>query len=69
MYTVKEAAEKIGAADSSVRVWVKRGRFPGSRLEKTPLGSYWLIPETALEGFAMGTPGPKPGSKRKKVKR
>jgi hypothetical protein len=70
MLTVKEVAEKTGAAESSVRVWAWKGRFPGARLEKPPAGmSYWLIPEDALEGFELGKPGPKPGTKQKKKRR
>jgi hypothetical protein len=72
MLNVHEVAEKLGASESSVRVWAWRGRFPGARKEVTPLGEYWLIPESALDGFELGKPGPKPGAKksgRKKDKR
>jgi excisionase family DNA binding protein len=70
MLTVREAAERIGASESSVRVWVWKGRFPGARLEKPPAGmSYWLIPESALDGFALGKPGPKPKPKTEKGKK
>ena len=51
MLTVKEAAAKIGAAEISVRIWAKAGRFSGARKEETPMGEYWLIPENALERF------------------
>jgi len=51
MLTVKEAAERIGAGESSVRLWAKQGKFDGARQEETPFGSYWLIPDSALEGF------------------
>lgn len=57
MFSVKEAAEKIGAAPSSVRVWLGRGKFPGARMEETPLGSYWLIPESDIANFEMGKRG------------
>jgi excisionase family DNA binding protein len=60
MLTVREAAEKLGAAESSVRLWVRTGRFPGAKLEETPVGSYWLIPDTDLEGFSMGKAGRPP---------
>jgi hypothetical protein len=66
MLNVREVAEKLGVEVSSVRVWVWKGRFPGARKETTPLGEYWLIPESALDGFEMRKPGPKPGTKRKK---
>jgi hypothetical protein len=32
----------------------KSRRFPGTRLEQTPIGPYWLIPESALENFKLG---------------
>lgn len=51
MLTVKEAAERIGAAEISVRIWASKGRFAGARKEQTPMGSYWVIPESALENF------------------
>lgn len=57
MLTVREAAERIGASSISVRIWASKGRFPGARKEETPVGSYWLIPESSLEGFEMGSAG------------
>lgn len=51
MLTVRETADRIGAAAISVRIWANEGRFPGARKESSPIGDYWLIPETALEGF------------------
>jgi excisionase family DNA binding protein len=66
MLTVREAAQRIGAAESSVRLWVRRGRFPGAKLEESPVGSYWLIPDTDLENFEMGSPGRPPKSKAEK---
>jgi hypothetical protein len=62
MLKISEVAERIGAKASSIRVWLsdpeeREKRFPGARKEETPIGSYWLIPETALENFSMGTPG------------
>lgn len=66
MLTVKEVAERIGAAPISVRIWVNKGRFPGAKLEESPAGQYWLIPETAIEDFEMGKPGrPKKASSKK----
>ena len=67
MLNVHEVAERLGAEVASVRVWVWKGRFPGARKETTPLGDYWLIPESALEGFELGSPGrpSKPESKKK----
>lgn len=67
MLTVREAASRIGAAVDSVRIWASKGRFPGARKESSPIGDYWLIPETALEGFAMGTPGRPPKAEKEKA--
>jgi excisionase family DNA binding protein len=57
MLTVREVAQRLGAAEISIRVWAKKGRLPGAKLQETPAGAYWLIPETALEGFEKGNPG------------
>ena len=73
MLTVREAAQITGASPSSIRVWLsddeeRERRFPGARKESSPIGDYWLIPESALEGFEMGKAGRPPkksGSKRK----
>jgi hypothetical protein len=65
MLSVKDAADRLGAAPVSVRLWARQGKFPGAKLEETPVGSYWLIPEAALAGFEMSKPGPKPGAKKK----
>jgi excisionase family DNA binding protein len=55
--TVKEVANHLGVTDQTIRTWLKRGRFPGARLEETPLGSYWLIPQAALNGFSRRDAG------------
>ena len=65
---VHEVAERLKTTVSNVRTWLWRGRFPGARKEKTPLGEYWLIPESDLEGFEMRKPGPKPKAASKKGK-
>lgn len=62
MLTVREVAARINAGESSVRLWAKDGKFVGAELVESPVGSYWVIPETALEGFVnpgRGRP-PKP---------
>jgi len=69
MLTINEVAERLNASPASVRVWAWRGRFEGATHEQPRAGqAYWLIPESALEGFALQKPGPKPGSKNKKRK-
>lgn len=75
MLSIKEVAERTGASASSIRVWLsdpdqRKKRFPGAELVRPPVGvPYWLIPEAALEGFELGKPGPKPGSKQSKRKK
>ncbi|HKV39340.1 MAG TPA: hypothetical protein VJX67_09010 [Blastocatellia bacterium] len=52
MMTVAQVAERVGAAERSVRLWASQGKFRGAELVEPPAGvSYWLIPETALKGF------------------
>jgi hypothetical protein len=71
MLTVSEVAQQTGAAERSVRLWAKDGKFPGATLVEPPAGvSYWLIPETALEGFALRGRGrpPKPKAEANKSK-
>jgi hypothetical protein len=73
MLTINEVAELTGASKSSLRVWLsneeeRAKRFPNARKETTPLGDYWLIPESDLKNFIVrkrGRPA-KPESKRSK---
>ena len=69
MLTTREVANRLGAAESSVRMWARMGRFPGAEEKDSPRGSYWLIPDTALAGFSMGKAGrpPKPKAEKSKV--
>ncbi len=61
--TAAEAAERLGAGRSTVNLWCRQGLFPGARLEKSPVGDYWLIPETALKDFKPPDRGRKPKPK------
>lgn len=63
MLTVREVAGRLGTGASSVRLWAKSGRFPGAQLVTDSVVSYWLIPESALDGFEKERPGPKPKPK------
>ena len=66
MLNVTQAAAMIGAAPSSVRYWLTKGRFPNAEYIQPEYGvPYWLIPESDIASFEMGKPGPKPGTKRK----
>jgi excisionase family DNA binding protein len=69
MLTVKEVASQMGQTGQTIRTWLKRGRFPGARLEETPLGSYWLIPDTAVEGFELKKAGRPPKPKTESAKK
>ena len=56
MLTVREVSEVTGASVSSVRVWLsdeteRAKRFPNAVKEETPVGSYWMIPETDIQGY------------------
>jgi hypothetical protein len=69
MLTTKEVAEKLGAAESSVRMWARKGRFPGAEEKESPRGPYWLIPDTALEKFELRRAGrPRKDANAKKGK-
>jgi excisionase family DNA binding protein len=75
MLTVGQVADRLGVANSSVRIWAKKGRFPGAEYHTTPAGSYWLIPRAAVDGFqrrSVGRPrkaGSKKGGQRASKKR
>ena len=49
--TTKQAAEKIGVKQVTVRSWCEKGLFKNARKENSPRGEYWIIPEADLEGF------------------
>jgi hypothetical protein len=71
MVRAKEAAEMLGKSHQTIRTWLKQGRFPGAYLEETPLGSFWLIPVSAVESFVgkkVGRP-PKPENELKNMRR
>ena len=61
--TTAEAAERLGVAAVTVRLWCKEGRFPNARSQETPRGPVWCIPEGDLKGVEPRKPGPKPQAK------
>jgi excisionase family DNA binding protein len=61
MLSTKETAERLGAGESSIRLWCDRGRFPNAQ----KVGSVWIIPESDLDGFEKQKRGPKPAKKGK----
>lgn len=69
MLTVKEVSNQIGAPLSTVRLWVQQGRFPGAELTESPVGTYWLIPDTALADFKKPERGRPPKAKEEKKPR
>jgi hypothetical protein len=70
MLTINQVAQQIGAAERSVRLWAKEGKFPGAQLVEPPAGvSYWLIPDTALAGFEVRGRGRPPKPKDSKGKK
>jgi excisionase family DNA binding protein len=57
--TIKAAAERLGVAIPTVRVWCRQGRFPHAIREETPRGPVWRIPERDVASFErppMGRP-------------
>jgi hypothetical protein len=62
--TVREVAEKIGAAIPTITLMCREGRFPNAHQEDTPRGPVWYIPVTDLESVEVRGRGrpPKPKS-------
>ncbi|MGH9824023.1 MAG: helix-turn-helix domain-containing protein [Blastocatellia bacterium] len=58
-----EVAQRLNESRRTVLNWVMAGIFPGATREETRVGSYWLIPESALKGFEK----PKRGRPPKKL--
>ena len=67
LLTVREVAELLDVATSTVRIWRIAGRFPNAQAEDTPRGRVWYIPESDLEGFEKRGPG-RPSKKRSRSK-
>ena len=58
VYTIRQAAELTGASVTSLRIWLaddaeRVKRFPNARKENSPIGEYWVIPESDLKGFEL----------------
>jgi Helix-turn-helix domain len=62
--TIAEVARIKNRDRSTVLRWVQRNFFPNAKLMESPLGDYWLIPETDLDGFQPPKPGPKTNNKK-----
>ena len=62
MLTVREAAERLGVAAPTIRLWLREGLMKGAELRESELGvPYWTIPETTVSTFDK----PKTGRPRK----
>jgi len=61
MLTTKQTAERLGAGESSIKLWCVQGRFPNAER----FGRAWMIPEKDLSGFEKQKPGPKPSAPKK----
>ncbi len=48
MLTVKQVSEKMGIGVSTVNLYCRTGKFPNAKKEESPIGQFWLIPETDL---------------------
>jgi len=65
--TTNEAAELLGVAPVTVRMWCRKGRFPNAYSEDTPRGVIWYIPKGDLNGVEAMKPGPKAKAAEKSV--
>ncbi|HXD32673.1 MAG TPA: helix-turn-helix domain-containing protein [Pyrinomonadaceae bacterium] len=65
LLTVREVAERLDVAPSTVRIWRIAGRFPNAQAEETARGRVWYIPESDLEGFEKRGPGRPPTTSTK----
>jgi hypothetical protein len=62
MLTVRQVAERTGAAIPTVNLWCRSRRLEGAYQETSPYGDYWLIPEESIKGIVVRGRGrpPKP---------
>lgn len=65
--TINEAINRLNErgiviARRTVNKWIHDGLLKGARLETSPLGSYWLIPVSAIDKFQP----PKAGRPKKR---
>ncbi len=60
--TVREAAERLGAAIPTVTLMCREGRFPNARQDETPRGPIWYIPVSDLTGIEVRGRGRPPNA-------
>lgn len=51
LLTARQLAERYDVAPSTARAWFLQGIVPRAVLKETELGSYWVVPESALADF------------------
>ncbi len=61
--TTTQAAERLKAANVTVRLWCRQGKFPNAYPVDTPRGSVWYIPKSDLKNFTPPLPGRPPKAK------
>jgi len=61
--TAKQLAAKYKVAPSTARAWFLNGLVPNAYLKETELGSFWVVPESALKDFVKPTAGRPPKAK------
>jgi len=60
--TAAQVAERLDVGRSTVNLWCRQGKFPGARVEASPVGDYWMIPEKDVRDFQPPTKGRQPKS-------
>lgn len=64
-FTIPQIQKKYKKQNrTTILKWIHAELFPNAMLEESPIGTYWLIPESDLIGF---TP-PRRGQPKKKTK-
>ena len=63
--TVPKIAKLFSRDRTSVLRWIKNRKFPNAELIKSPIGEYWVVPESDLNNFIPPKPGPVPKQKVK----
>ena len=68
MLSVQEVADLLNKTPSSIRIWAVKGRFPGAeRVEPEHGVPYWLIPQSAVDGFEARSVGRPPKTDKRKA--
>jgi hypothetical protein len=63
--TVKEFASRVGLAPSSIRNLLRNGKIKRAKLETTPIGDAWFLPESLVETFEARGRGRPPKTAKK----